>query len=318
MSNLKLTEYVIAIPSYKRPQTLKNQTLKVLKDYKIEPQRIYIFVADKEEKKIYENEIDEKDYNKIVIGLPGIKNIRNFMPNYFKEGQYIFYMDDDIYGVYENINTKATPDTLVESINKKYNKLIKLKSLKKLIETGFKISEKTGLTNWGVYPVFNSYFMKPSNVGKLKDYISTKLCYIIGFMTGVINNRKAEVRTIDDKEDYERSIKYYLKDGGLLRFNNITCDTKCYKEPGGMQVERTKKRIHDSAIYLTKIYPKLCTLNTSKKSGFTEIRLRDTRVNKPVSELKDDMTLNILTNISKKTSSKKIKKTKKTKKRQIK
>ena len=31
-------------------------------------------------------------------------------------------------------------------------------------------------------------------------------------MTGVINNRKAEVRTVDDKEDYERSIKYYLKD----------------------------------------------------------------------------------------------------------
>ena len=99
MSNLKLTEYVIAIPSYKRPKTLKNQTLKVLKDYKIEPQRIYIFVADKEEKKIYENEIDEKDYNKIVIGLPGIKNIRNFMPNYFKEGQYIFYMDDDIVNI---------------------------------------------------------------------------------------------------------------------------------------------------------------------------------------------------------------------------
>ena len=61
-------------------------------------------------------------------------------------------------------------------------------------------------------------------------------------MTGVVNNRKAELRTIDDKEDYERSIKYYLKDGGVLRFNNVTCRTNCRKEPGGMQVERTKKR----------------------------------------------------------------------------
>ena len=43
-------------------------------------------------------------------------------------------------------------------------------------------------------------------------FTSTYLSYIIGFMTGVINNRKAELRTIDDKEDYERSIKYYLKD----------------------------------------------------------------------------------------------------------
>ena len=49
-----------------------------------------------------------------------------------------------------------------------------------------------------------------------------------------------------------------------------------------MQVERTKKRIHDSAVYLTKVYPELCSLNTSKKSGFTEIRLRDKRRNVPV------------------------------------
>ena len=48
-----------------------------------------------------------------------------------------------------------------------------------------------------------------------------------------------------------------------------------------MQVERTAKRIHDSAVYLTKMYPELCTLNTGKKSGYTEIRLRDTRSDAP-------------------------------------
>lgn len=47
-----------------------------------------------------------------------------------------------------------------------------------------------------------------------------------------------------------------------------------------MQVERTKKRIHDSAVYLTKKYPNLCTLNTGKKSGFTEVRLKDKRETK--------------------------------------
>ena len=99
-------------------------------------------------------------------------------------------------------------------------------------------------------------------------------------MTGVVNNKKAELRTIDDKEDYERSIKYYLKDGGVLRFTNVTCRTRCYKEPGGMQINRTKNRIHDSAVYLTQKYPLLCTLNTKKKSGYTEIRLRDKRFSK--------------------------------------
>ena len=193
------------------------------------------------------------------------------MPNYFPEGQYIFYMDDDIYKVYDTVNTSG------DIKNKKGNKQVPLKSLKAFIDQAFKLSEKSGITNWGVYPVNNPFFMKP-RTNDIRDYVGTNLCYIIGFMTGVINNRKAEVRTVDDKEDYERSIKYYLKDGGVLRFNNVTCYTKCYKEPGGMQVERTKKRIHDSAVYLTDVYPELCTLNTTKKSGFTEVRLRDRRL----------------------------------------
>ena len=71
--------------------------------------------------------------------------------------------------------------------------------------------------------------------------------------------------------------KYYLKDGGVLRFNNVCCRTNCYKEPGGMQIERTKDKITKAAKYLTRKYPQLCKLNTKKKSGFTEVRLKDNR-----------------------------------------
>lgn len=277
-----LTDYVVAIPSYKRPDTLKNKTLKVLQKYKIDPKKIVVFVADKEQEKIYREALPKGSVGKFVVGVPGIKNIRNFMPKYFPEGQYIFYMDDDIYKIYDTYSTNKSKD-------KSTYKHRELKSLKDLIAQAFKLCEKSKITNWGVYPVNNPFFMK-ARTGDIRDYVSTNLCYIIGFMTGVINNRKAEIRTIDDKEDYERSIKYFLKDGGLLRFNNITCYTKCYKEPGGMQVERTHKRIHDSAVYLTKQYPKLCTLNTSKKSGYTEVRLRDARADAKVIELNRDGT----------------------------
>ena len=269
--------YIIAIPSYKRPQTLKNKTMNILKKHNINPNKIYIFVSDKEEKKIYKNEIDSKFYNKMVIGKPGIKNIRNFMPNYFKEGQKIFYMDDDIKEIYQNFNNNKIINKIGSNYDKKKNKLKVLKDLDKFILDAFRIAQKLKIDNWGIYPVENPYFMKPTSKN-VDDYISTNLSYIIGFMTGVINNRKCEKRTIDDKEDYERSIKYYLKDNGLLRFNNITCGTNCYKEPGGMQIERTKKRVHDSAVYLTKKYSELCSLNTQKKSGYSEIRLRDKRI----------------------------------------
>lgn len=261
-----LKNYRIAIPSYHRPQTLRDKTLSVLQSYKMPPSKIDIFVADADQQKVYESAIPRKAYSKIIVGKPGIKNIRNFMPNYYPQGKYIFYMDDDISHIYECINKGDVSC-------KKDNKLQRLPSLKSFIDRAFRASKKSGMTNWGVYPVENPYFMKPTQA---KDHVSNRLCYIIGFMTGVINNRRAELRTIDDKEDYERSIKYYLKDDGVLRFNNVTCRTRCYKEPGGMQVERTKKRIHDSAVYLTKKYPELCKLNTSKKSGYTEVRLRDT------------------------------------------
>ena len=268
---MKRNEYVVAIPSYKRVNTLKNKTLRVLKESKIDPKKIYVFVADEEQKKLYRDALDDPNYRpKLVVGEPGIRNIRNFMANYFPEKQRIFYIDDDISHIYQNFNK-------VDPSNKKHNKLSPIKNLNGFILKAFDEAKKRKIDNWGVYPVENPYFMKPTT-RNVNDYTSTNLVYIIGFMTGVVNNKEAELRTIDDKEDYERSIKYYLKDNGVLRFNNVTCRTQCYKEPGGMQVERTKKRIHDSAVYLTKEYPELCTLNTSKKSGYTEIRLRDRRV----------------------------------------
>jgi hypothetical protein len=101
----------------------------------------------------------------------------------------------------------------------------------------------------------------------------------MGGFCGVINNRICEVRTLNDKEDYERSIKYYLKDGGLLRFNNVAFKTKCYQDPGGMQHDQlsTKERILESAKKLVETYPNLCKLNLSKKSGYAEIRMLDRR-----------------------------------------
>ena len=106
------------------------------------------------------------------------------------------------------------------------------------------------------------------------DYISENLTYVIGCFTGVINNRKAEIRTIDDKEDYERSIKYYMKDGGILRLNNICARTYYYKEPGGIQTNRKKILSKKNSQYLMKKYPDFVKLNKSRKSGFVEIRLR--------------------------------------------
>ena len=269
--------YIIAIPSYKRHTTLKKKTMKVLEHYKVPAKLIHIFVANKEEATLYKQELDAGSYGKIIVGKPGIKEIRNFMANYFPEGKQIVYLDDDISKLWRCV-TKGDPT------EKKDNKLVQLESFDRFVKNAFKMSKKTGFSNWGVYPTDNPYFMKPTM--KNNSHISTDLKFLIGFFTGVINNRKSEIRTISDKEDYERSIKYYLNDGGILRYNNISCNTRCYKEPGGIQTDRKKENSRINANTLIKLYPDFVSINESRKSGFVEIRLRDKTQSKSKSKKK--------------------------------
>ena len=157
--NSNVNDYVIAIPSYKRNETLKKKTMRVLNEYNIPRKKIFIFVSDKNQQKLYEDTLEPKSYNKIVVGKPGIQHIRNFMPKYFPEGKPIVYMDDDISKISKcnnnNIDREGTYD-------KKDNKLETLNNLDKFIKDAFKMSKKTGYTNWGVYPTDNPYFMKPT------------------------------------------------------------------------------------------------------------------------------------------------------------
>ena len=273
----KQRDYVIAIPSYKRMETLRDKTLLLLQKYKIDPKKIYVFVANKDELKKYSAGLP-KYYREIVVGKPGIKNIRNFMPKYFPIGKKIFYMDDDCYGLSECVlkpKAKLTKSKRAES----NHRLIPLKNLDEFIKTGFHELALSKMNLFGIYPVDNAFFMKPTDNRK-KTHLTNRICYIIGYCAGTINTRLCEVRTVDDKEDFERSIKYYLHDGGVLRYNNITAKTKCYKEPGGMQEERTKERVKRSAVYLSKKYPDLTTYTEKKSWGYAEVLLKDKRANK--------------------------------------
>lgn len=262
-------DYKIAIPSYKRHDTLKKKTLVMLREYKVPPRLIHIFVANAEEAKLYKDTLEPGTYGEIIIGKPGIKEIRNFMAKYFEEDEKIVYFDDDITKLCRCIS-KGDPK------EKRNNKLVKLESLDKFIREAFKLSKKTGFRNWGPYPIDNPFFMKPTLPDK--SHISTDLKFVMGGFNGVINNKTAEIRTISDKEDYERTIKYYLADGGVIRFNNISCSTRCYKGMGGIQFNRKKKTSKVNADILIKRYPDLVSLNEGRKSGFVEIKLKDKRI----------------------------------------
>ena len=89
--------YIIAIPSYHRSDIIQEKTLPLLISRGIKPKDIYIFVADKDEEKIYKENIPKNLFKEIVVGKKGISYQRNFIFDYFKEGQYIVFIDNRCY-----------------------------------------------------------------------------------------------------------------------------------------------------------------------------------------------------------------------------
>jgi hypothetical protein len=253
--------YVIAIPSYQRAELLSRKTLKVLSDYKISRTRIYVFVANQDEKKKYKEILDPQTYGHLIVGEKGLKNQRNFISRYFPIGQEILNLDDDLAG-FNILKTHGT------TFNKKENYLSRLPNLDQFIKDSFKITHEHNLFIWGIYPINNAYFMTPR--------MSSDLRLIVGPCWGNINRHiKDLILTIDEKEDVERTLQYYVKDSGVIRFNNISVNTSYYVNPGGMQGlgRDRKKDALESAIYLNKKYPELTKLHLTKKSGIAEVKL---------------------------------------------
>ena len=254
--------YIIAIPSYKRHITIKKQTLAVLEKHKIPSSIIYVFVANKTEEKLYRKSLDNSYQQNItiIVGKKGLKNQRNFISSYFSEMINIVQMDDDIKGIYKltNYNKK----------NRRENKLQTINGLDRFIKKAFHNCLATKTYLWGVYPVCNAYFMF--------EKVTDDLRFITGPFFGIINRHDTQLKlTLDEKEDSQRTLQYYVLDNRVIRYNNITIDTEYYKNKGGMQEEGKdrKKEALKSAHYLIKKYPDLTKLNISKKSGMPEVKL---------------------------------------------
>ncbi len=250
--------YQIAIPSYKRSKTVKEKTLSLLMKYNVDPNLVTIFVANQEEKDIYENELATTPFKNIIVGVVGMGAIRNFIRNYYDEGTFVVNFDDDL----SNIQRKSVKDE---------KKLEDIEDIEKeLIFPMYEQMIKNNNKLCGVYAASNAFFM--SYLPKVGLY------YCIGSCWGNINDKSSErMVLLDDKEDYERTLQHYLLDKSVSRLDNITVISKYYTEDGGMQVERTKERIDKSADNLVDRFPGLCTKYVRESTGHSELRLRDTR-----------------------------------------
>jgi hypothetical protein len=262
-NKLKLDDYIIVIPSYNRPEMIQSKTLALLHQHNIPVNKIKIFVADKDQAILYKNKIPKHLYSEIIIGVLGLKNQRNFIMDYYKEGQHIVQLDDDLEKIMElEIKTVDGQD------NDKKRILIPIRDLDGFIKEAFRICVSKGIYLWGVYPLANERFMFPR--------MTTDLRFIVGPMWGIINRHLPELKlTIDEKENAERTLQHYTIDGAVLRFNYVGIQTKYYKNKGGMQNEgkNRKDEALKSVYYLHKKYPQLTKIYLGKKSGIPEIKM---------------------------------------------
>jgi len=240
--------YKIAIPSYRRKDILKTQTLKVLEEYEIPKECITIFLYDEKDYNEYSELLP--DYNFIKSDIEDLAQRLNYITDYYNEGDYVIIMEDDIQMI------KMLFGNVCGKIVDLHNHFIDA------YETLTNPQIKGYL--WGISPTDNSYFMKPQTSEDFK--------FCIGVMFGYIVRKLKELNvSISYRQDFERSIIYWIKDKGIVRYNNICVKTKYRNKSGlGNGIGREVKEMEASKQLIEK-YPEYVRFN--KRRGGTEVQL---------------------------------------------
>lgn len=243
--------YFIAIPSYKRSNQLQNKTLTTLFNNNIPKELINVFVIE-DEYQDYLDTLNKDYYNEIIIGKLGLVQQREFIQNYYKVGTKIVSLDDDI----EKIDLSLTA----------YD------SLDNFFQDAFTKCEEKGIYLWSVYPVLNPFFRKD------RPDITEGLSFCIGAFYGYINRDDEDLKLCltreGNKEDVERSILYWLKDGKTLRFNKIGFKTKYYGVGGLGGLKERIELMKRDALAIQAKYP-IFTRIKIRKNGLYEIVFKE-------------------------------------------
>jgi len=254
--------FVIAVRSKGRCDKIGRQTLRILEEAGIWKHLIYVF-CPLDEFSDYENSIG-LEYNIRDGGSKGVSYCNDKIIDFFSKDQYIIQMDDDVNFILElgehsegvvrkKVNGKLVPKNFIE------------KNVKDIIEEGYSNIENSSCKIWGLYPVCNNLFMS-----KTKP-ITYDLKFLIGRIFGFINDK--DIRTIDKfRDDYERSILFFNKYKGVIRFNKYTALADTFMGKGGLNQSRTYEGMLKSAEYMKKTYPQYVR-NKKCKSKYPEIRL---------------------------------------------
>jgi hypothetical protein len=246
-------DYVIAIPTYRRSDSLQSKTLSLFKGLP----NVYVFVANEEEYNTYRAAIDPTYYKEMIVGVVGLIPQRQFIIDYFPKDTFILYADDDLVAMVRRVNEKT---------------LERVDDVGCVIREGFAEMVKAKANIWGLYSNTNPFYMKPT--------ITTDLKFIIGNFYGIRNTKDPKYRLHyeDGQEDKERCIRYWLADKCMVRLNSIAIKTKMFSK-GGLETPTRKADTEKSTERFVVEFPTLVFRVYKKVGGFWDLKFKRTPAN---------------------------------------
>lgn len=243
----------VAIPSHGRADTISERTLSVLWEKHVPVQNVKLFVSEADYDE-YAAKVDSSLLSSIEIGGEGLAAQRNAIARHYLEGEHVVQCDDDLRDVLRKVDDKT-----LEPID----------NLWKFFAEAEQWLDQAHARLWGIYPVANPMFMKNS--------ITTDLRFCIGQMFGV-RNTHAEWAMVENsqKEDYERTLRFFEQQGFVVRFNFVAVKSPMYG-PGGMQAEDQPDRqaANRTAVrYLMERWPRHVKLAKRRSKVGLEVRLK--------------------------------------------
>jgi hypothetical protein len=207
-------EYIIAVRSYGRAHIFPLKTYRMLAHNGL-TDRLYIFVANAAEKRLYEEALRGLPYRAIIVGELGGANAIRAICRYFPKRQRIVFMDDDLDRFFDFSRVgKFRADST---------------ELARYLEDGFETIDRHECG------AFTCSFMSNKMWLADKPFKEFRPFTLAGNFFGTRNDPDMITTEYSHGDDLVRSVRYLEKYGGVLVYWWAGFATRYGKEEGGLQ-----------------------------------------------------------------------------------
>lgn len=256
-----MTKIKYAIPSYRRGDSIAEKTLSMLSENGIHPDDVTIFVSDHSDMLAY-RKLLKYGYHIYNTSSDNVVHKFNSIHRHYPIGTPVVFIEDDI-----------------ESLSKKgpgKNDLLSFTELPIVAEKMFTMCQESQTKLWGISSNANPFYMK--------DQCSYGFKFIVANLFGFISTRDSFLEVSQQmKSDYERTLLYFVRFGGVCRADGICAITRNYKNDGGLQeIKDLRADLEEKGCrYLVRRFPHLIEINEKKsgKSMYMELRMKTQKKN---------------------------------------